>query len=47
MKEAEALWQTIAANCTKVGDVVAYEDLKLLMAAKRKAIKAAETKGAI
>ena len=47
MKEAEALWQTIAANCTKVGDVVAYEDLKLLMAAKRKALKAAETKGAI
>ena len=47
MKEAEALWTKIATECTKAGDVVAYEELKLLMAAKRKALKAAEGKGGI
>lgn len=47
MKEAEALWQTIATECTKVGDVPAYEELKAAMAAKRKALKAAETKAVI
>lgn len=46
MKHAEALWQEIASSCTKAGDVPAYDELKLAMAAKRKALKAAE-KGAI
>ena len=42
MKEAEALWEQIATDCTKVGDVPAYEELKIAMVAKRKALKAAE-----
>lgn len=46
MKHAEALWQEIASACTKAGDVPNYDELKLAMAAKRKALKAAE-KGAI
>jgi len=43
-KEAEALWQTIAAECTKSGDVAAYDELKKALAAKVKALKAEETK---
>lgn len=38
-KEAEALWQTIAAECTKCGDVAAYDELKKALAAKVKALK--------
>lgn len=39
MKAAEVLWSTIAAECTKVGDVPAYDELKIAMAAKRKTLK--------
>ncbi len=39
-KEAEALWQTIAAECTKCGDIAAYDELKKALAAKVKALKA-------
>lgn len=39
MKAAEVLWSTIAAECTKVGDVPAYDELKISMAAKRKTLK--------
>lgn len=42
-KEAEALWQTIAAACTKSGDVAAYDELKKALAAKVKALKAAQS----
>ncbi len=42
MKHAEALWQTIATECTKAGDVPAYDELKAAMAAKRKALKTAQ-----
>ena len=42
MKQAEALWEQIATDCTKVGDVPAYEELKIAMVAKRKTLKAAE-----
>jgi hypothetical protein len=41
MKAADALWQDIATECTKVGDVPAYDELKAAMAAKRKAVKSA------
>lgn len=37
-KASESLWQTIAADCTKVGDVGAYEELKKAMIAKVKAL---------
>lgn len=47
VKETEALLQTIAAECTRVGDVAGYEELKLTLAAKRKELKASEPKGAI
>lgn len=43
LKAAEVLWATIAAECTKVGDVPAYDELKLAMAAKRKTLKKPET----
>lgn len=46
-KEAEALWQTIAADCAKCGDVAAYEELKKALAAKVKELKAGEPKGAL
>lgn len=39
MKAAEVLWAKIAAECTKVGDVPAYDELKVAMAAKRKTFK--------
>jgi hypothetical protein len=39
LKEADVLWATIADECTKVGDVPAYDELKLAMAAKRKTFK--------
>ena len=41
-KEAEALWQTIAAECAKCGDVAAYDELKKALAAKAKELKATE-----
>lgn len=44
-KEADALWQTIAAECTKCGDIAAYDELKKALAAKVKELKAAENKG--
>lgn len=40
-KGVDALWQTIAAECTKVGDVASYDELKGAMAKKAKALKAA------
>lgn len=42
LKAADVLWQTIAAECTKAGDVPAYDELKLAMAAKRKTLKKAD-----
>ena len=42
-KEAEALWQTIAAECTKCGDIAAYDELKKALAARVKALKAEAT----
>ena len=39
MKAAEVLWATIATECTRVGDVPAYDELKAAMAAKRKTLK--------
>ena len=39
-KEAEALWQTIAAECTKCGDIAAYDELKKALAKKVKDLKA-------
>jgi hypothetical protein len=33
------LWQEIATEGTKVGDVPAYDELKAAMAAKRKSLK--------
>lgn len=41
-KHAEALWQTIAAECSKSGDVAAYEELKRAVAAKVRALNVAE-----
>lgn len=41
-KSAEVLWATIAAECTKVGDIAAYNELKAAMAAKVKVISKAE-----
>jgi|SRR5579864_65627 len=41
-KELEALWASIAAACTKAGDVAAYEELKKQVIAKAKALKKAE-----
>lgn len=38
-KEAEALWQTIAAECTKCGDIAAYDELKKALAKKVKDLK--------
>lgn len=40
-KAADSLWQTIASECTKSGDIAAYDDLKKAMAAKVKALNAA------
>ena len=39
-KAAESLWQTIATECTKAGDVAAYAELKAAVSAKVKSIKA-------
>ena len=41
-KELEALWATIASECTKAGDVPAYEELKKQVIAKSKALKKSE-----
>ena len=41
-KAAESLWQTIAAECTKSGDVSAYAELKAAVAAKVKSLNAAK-----
>jgi hypothetical protein len=40
-KEAESLWQSIAAECTKAGDVASYAELKSAVAAHVKALEAA------
>jgi hypothetical protein len=40
-KAAEVLWQHIAQDCTKAGDVPAYTELKAAVAAKVKALVAA------
>jgi len=42
LKSADVLWATIADECTKAGDVPAYDELKAAMAAQRKALKKAE-----
>ena len=39
-KAAEVLWQHIAQECTKVGDVAAYAELKAALAAKVKTLGA-------
>jgi len=39
-KALEVLWQTIASKCTEIGDVRAYEELKLAVRDKLKALKA-------
>lgn len=44
-RAAESLWQTIASECTKAGDVGAYNELKAAVAAKVKAINKANEKG--
>lgn len=41
-KELEALWAVIASDCTKAGDVTAYEELKKEVIARAKALKKAE-----
>lgn len=46
-KEADALWQTIATECTKCGDIATYDELKKALAVKVKELKAAEPKGAL
>ena len=46
-KHAEALWQTIASDCSKSGDVAAYEELKKAVAAKVKTLNAAPSKEAV
>jgi hypothetical protein len=43
LKSADVLWAMIADECTKAGDVPAYDELKAAMAAQRKALKKAET----
>jgi len=40
-KHLESLWGTIAADCTKVGDIPAYDELKKAVVAKSKALKKA------
>ena len=47
VKHAESLWQTIATECTKIGDIPAYNELKAAVAAKVKALKAAPKGGEI
>lgn len=42
LKAADALWATIASECTKVGDVPAYDELKAAMATKRRTFKKPE-----
>jgi len=42
LKAAEVLWTQIADECTKAGDVPAYDELKAAMAAKRKSFKKAD-----
>ena len=37
-KSAEVLWQTIATECTKAGDIPAYTELKAALSAKVKAL---------
>ena len=44
LKSAEALWASISSECTKSGDVQAYDALKAAMAAKRKALKQQESR---
>ena len=39
-KASESLWQTIAAACTKAGDVASYDELKKAMSAKVKELNA-------
>lgn len=39
-KAGESLWQTIATECTKAGDVAAYAELKAALAAKIKKLNA-------
>ena len=46
-KKAESLWQTIAADCTKCGDIAAYDELKKTLIAKVKALKTAPKDGEI
>lgn len=41
-KRAESLWQTIAAACTKAGDVAAYNELKAAVAKKVKGMEGAK-----
>ena len=41
-KAGESLWQTIATECTKAGDVAAYAELKAALAAKIKKLNAKE-----
>ena len=41
-KAAESLWQTIAAESTRSGDVAAYAELKAAVAAKVKSLNAAK-----
>ena len=40
-KAAEALWATVASECTKCGDIAAYDELKKAVAAKVKAFNKA------
>ena len=46
-KALESLWATLASECTKLGDVPAYEELKKAVIAKSKALKKADTAGQI
>lgn len=38
-KHLESLWAGIASECTKIGDVTAYEELKAVVRARAKALK--------
>lgn len=40
-KQLESLWQTIASECTKIGDIPAYNELKAAVGARVKALAAA------
>jgi hypothetical protein len=41
-KSAESLWQTIASECTKLGDIPSYNSLKAAVAARVKTLEAAK-----